>query len=169
MQQYLSTLGFVDSALEQEFITYYDYNMRGFNKSGILLSFVGWFLLNIFFYKNFPEYFMAVTIAIGSFLYPLFIFVLLVLRSPRMATYYQPLSALANGMAGFVFIYVGNYILNSNTSTLFGIITCIVFAFFILRLRFKYAVITTLVYVGAYQFSILPSSGPVTTEAALLS
>ncbi|MGE5422801.1 MAG: ATP-binding protein [Ignavibacteriales bacterium] len=162
-------MSFSDSALEKEFINYYDYDMRAFNEIGIGLSFVSWFVLNIFCYQAYLPSFKAMTIAIGVFLFPLFAVVLLILRSKHLVRYYQPLSAIANGMAGFVFIYVGNYILHNNIITLFGVITCIVFAFYILRLRFKYAIATTLIYVGTYQIYILMSSAFLTTEVALLS
>lgn len=162
------SLSFIDSELETEFKNYYDYEMRIFNQIGVGLSFLGWFVLNIFCYKAFAEHSGAVTVAIGI-LYPLFIIHLLITTSPRMVRLYQPLSALANGMAGLVFVYVGNYILHNNIISICGIITCLIFAFYILRLRFKYAVSTTLIYVAAYQVSMLLLSDHVSNDIELLS
>lgn len=163
------SLSFIDQALEKEFINQNDYDMRVFNKIGIWLSFLGWFVLYAFCYQAFPQHIRDMTIALGVFLYPLFTVVLLVLASPRMVRYYQLFTSAANGMAGFMFIFVGNYVLNTSIISLCGTITVIVFAFFILRLRFKYALSVTLLYVIAFQLSILLSYNHAIADVELLS
>jgi signal transduction histidine kinase len=76
-------------------------------------------------------------------------------RFPRYVEYFQPLSALANCLAGLTIVLLGNYVLHVDILTVSGVIACIISAFFILRLRIPYAVIATLIYVTAYQISLL--------------
>lgn len=163
------SLSFKDSALETEFKDYYDYETRVFNRIGIALSFMGWFVLNIYCYFYYPQNFLHMTVAIVIFLYPLFTLILLITSSPRYVNYYQPLTALANGLAGLMFIYVGHFELNNDILTICGIIAVILFSFFILHLRFKIALLTTLVYVIAYQVSLLLPSVHENSDVALLS
>jgi two-component system sensor histidine kinase/response regulator len=164
-------LSFVDPELEAEFLSYNDYNTRIFNRIGIALSFFGWFILNIYFYQYFPQHFVQTTIAIGVFLYPVFLVTLLVTFDRRYIKFYQPLSALSNGLAGLDFIYMGKYLLHYDMIAVCGVITVIMFAFFILQLRFKIALWTTLIYVTVFQFSVLfaPEGAGRKDDVALLS
>jgi len=164
------TLSFTDRELDAEFLSYNDYNMRLFNRIGIGLSFLGWFALNIYFYMFFPQNFIQTTIAIGLVLYPVFFITTLATFYRRYTKFYQPLSAVSNCLAGLDFIYMGNYLLYYDLVTICGIITVILFAFFILQLRFKIAVLTTLIYVMVFQLSVLVlPSEIVHKDAALLS
>lgn len=155
MQLHPLSLSFKDLELENEFRAYYDYENRFFNRIGIALSFMGWFVLNIYCYLYYPQCFLHMTVAIVVFLYPLFALILLIPSSPRNVKWYQPLTALANGLAGLMFIYVGHFELDIDILAICGIIAVILFAFFILRLRFKFALFTNLVYVVAYEVSLL--------------
>ena len=58
-------------------------------------------------------------------------------------------------MAGLYFIYLGNHVLHTDILTIAGEICCMIFAFFLLRLRFVYAVVGTLIYVAAYQVDLI--------------
>jgi signal transduction histidine kinase/CheY-like chemotaxis protein/HPt (histidine-containing phosphotransfer) domain-containing protein len=169
MQLYPLSLSFKDLALEAEFKDYYDYETRVFNRIGIALSFMGWFVLNIFCYLSYPQNFLHMTVAIVVFLYPIFTLILLITSSPRYVKYYQPLTALANCLAGLMFIYVGHFEWNNEIFTICGIIGAIIFAFFILHLRFKIALFTTLVYVFAYEVMLLRPSVHENSNIAMLS
>ncbi|MEA4926027.1 MAG: response regulator [Syntrophomonadaceae bacterium] len=169
MQLHPFSLSFRDPLLEAEFKPYYDYETRVFNQIGISLSFLAWFVLNIYCYFYFPQSFWHMTLAIFIFLYPLFTIILLITSSQRYVEYYQLLSALANGLAGLVFIYVGHFEWNNDILTICGIIGVILFAFFILHLRFKIAVLTTLIYVIAYEAAMMQPSVDPDSDVALLS
>ena len=164
-------LSFADPALETEFLSYNDYNMRIFNRIGIGLSFLGWFILNIYFYVFFPQNFIQTTVAIGLVLYPVFLITVLATFDRHYVKFYQALSAVSNCLAGLDFIYMGNYLLHYNLVTICGIITVIMFAFFILQLRFRIAVLTTLTYVLVFQISVLlvPDTVVKKDDTALLS
>ncbi|RNC28784.1 MAG: Signal transduction histidine-protein kinase BarA [Candidatus Dichloromethanomonas elyunquensis] len=168
MRLHALSLSFQDTALETEFRFFYDFETRVFNRIGMILSFLAWFVLNIFSYINFPNHLLQITMAIVILLYPLFTVNLLIISSQRYVKYFQPVTALSNGLAGLVCIYVGHFILDNNILTICGEITVILFAFFILRLRFTIAVPTTLFYVIAYQVTMLVSF-PESSDIALLS
>lgn len=169
MQLHRLSLSFEDLALENEFKSKYDYENRVFNRIGIALSFMAWFVLNVYCYLYYFQNFMQMTVAVVALLYPLFIIIFVVTSSPHNVKYYQPLTALANGLAGLMFIYVGQFVLAIEILTICGIIAVILFAFFILRLRFKLALFTNLVYVIAYEVSLLLPSDHTSSNIALMS
>ena len=149
------SLRFLDPALENEFIKSNDADMKIFNQFGIVLSFLAWLSVDIIVYIFFPEHFFFVTVATVACLFPVFTAVMIVTRFPHRVRIYQPLSSLANLMGGSYFIYLGNHVLQQDIFAVVGEICCIIFAFFLLRLRFVYAVIVTLVYVSAYQVDLI--------------
>jgi signal transduction histidine kinase/DNA-binding response OmpR family regulator/HPt (histidine-containing phosphotransfer) domain-containing protein len=155
MQLHPVRLSFTNPALETEFIGSNDLDMKAFNQLGIGLSFLGWLAITTFCYIYFPQKFIFVTAITAISLYPIFTITLVITRLPRYVEFYQPITALANCLAGLNFVYLGIYVLHTAFFTATGVITCIIFAFFILRLRIPYAVSATLVYIIAYQISLL--------------
>ena len=149
------SLRFLDPALEKEFIKSNDAEMKIFNQFGIVLSFVAWLGVCILCYIFYPEVFSLVTVVTSVFLFPVFAAVMIITRFPEHVRYYQPISSLANYMAGLYFIYLGNHVLQSDIFAVVGEICCMIFAFFLLRLRFVYAVVGTLIYVAAYQVDLI--------------
>jgi signal transduction histidine kinase/CheY-like chemotaxis protein/HPt (histidine-containing phosphotransfer) domain-containing protein len=149
------SLRFSDPALENEFIKSNDAEMKIFNQFGIVLSFLAWLGVDIICYIFFPEEFFFVTVATAVCLYPVFAAVMIVTQFPRHVKYYQSLTGLANFMAGLYFIYLGNHVLHTDILTIAGEICCMIFAFFLLRLRFVYAVVCTLIYVAGYQVDLI--------------
>ncbi|MRR15634.1 MAG: response regulator [Deltaproteobacteria bacterium] len=149
------SLRFSDPALENEFITSNDAEMKIFNQFGIVLSFLAWLGVDFICYIVYPDKFFFVTVATAVCLYPSFAAVMIVTRYPQQVKYYQPLTALANLLAGLYFIYLGNHVLQTDILTICGIIACMIFAFFLLRLRFVYAAVGTLIYVTAYQADLI--------------
>ena len=149
------SLRFLDPALENEFIKSNDTDMKIFNQFGIVLSFLAWIGVCLISYILFPDKFIFVTVVTAVCLYPVFAAVIIVTRSPDRVRYYQPVTALANYMAGLYFVYLGNHVLHMDILTIAGEICCMIFAFFLLRLRFVYAVVGTLIYVVAYQGDLI--------------
>ena len=149
------SLRFLDPALEKEFINSNDTEMKIFNQFGIVLSFLAWLGVDFICYIFFPEEFFFVTMTTTVCLFPVFAAVIIVTRFPHRVRYYQPLTGIANYMAGLYFIYLGNHVLHMDILTIAGEICCMIFAFFLLRLRFMYAVVGTLIYVTAYQVDLL--------------
>lgn len=158
MQLHPLSLSFSDSALENEFKSFNDYEARVFNRIGIALSAMAWLILNIYCYLFYSQSFLHMTVALSILLYPLFIYIFVITSSPRKVKYYQPLSALANCLAGLMFVYVGHGLWNNVILTICGIMACVLFGFFILRIRFIIALLETLIYIAVYEASLLMPS-----------
>ncbi len=152
------SLSFRDSELENEYKASNDYEARAFNRIGIALSAIAWLILNIYCYLFYSQIFLHMTVTLVIFLYPLFIFIFVVTASEHNVKYYQPLSALANCLAGLMFVYVGHFLWNNVILTICGIMACVLFGFFILRIRFKIALIDTLIFIAVYEASLLMPS-----------
>jgi two-component system sensor histidine kinase/response regulator len=160
MQLHPLSLSFSDPELDNEFKSYNDHEARVFNRIGIALSTMAWLALNIYCYLFYPQSFMHMTVALSIFLYPLFLFMLIITgtRYLHLVRYFQPLSALANCLAGLMFVYVGYFLWDNDILTIVGVTGCVLFAFFILRITFKIALIATLIYIVAYEASLLMPS-----------
>lgn len=169
MQLHPLSLGFIDSELENEYKSYNDYEARAFNRIGIALSAMAWLVLNIFCYFFYPQDFLPMTVALAVFLYPLFIVILVITTSPSKVKYYQPLSALANCLAGLMFVYVGHFLWNNSILTICGIMACVLFGFFILRIRFIIALVETLIYISVYEVSLLIFASQGNSDIPLLA
>ncbi|NLO21264.1 MAG: response regulator [Syntrophomonadaceae bacterium] len=169
MQLHPLSLSFTDLDLETEYKAFNDYEARGFNRIGIALSGMAWLVLNIYCYLFYPQNFFNMTVALVVFLYPLFILIFVVTSDPNKVKYYQPLSALANCLAGLMFVYVGHYLWSNHILTVCGIMACVLFGFFILRIRFKIALVETLIYIAVYEVSLLMLSGSDNPDILLLA
>jgi signal transduction histidine kinase len=73
-------------------------------------------------------------------------------RCIRHIDLYQIFAALVNCLVGLAVVYLGK---RADIVTISGVSACIIFAFFVLRLRISYAVIATMIYVTAYEISLL--------------
>lgn len=150
-------LSFRDSSLEHDFKSSHDYETRISNRLGIILSYFAWFAFIIFSYANFHGNYLQIAKTIVIFLYPIFTINLLILSSQRYIKYFQPITAISNGLAGLAAIYICQFVLSSGMMTIIGETTVILFAFFVLRLRFIIATLTTIFYVITYQIVMLVS------------
>ncbi|TFB14658.1 EAL domain-containing protein [Filobacillus milosensis] len=148
-------LSFKDLSLEKEYKADYDNEIREFNRMGIVLSYFAWLAFGIFSYAGNLNHFFHITLVIVFGLYPIFTLNLLILSSQQYLRYFQVLTALSNVAAGLSIIYIGQFILDKNLVTISGVFVVILFAFFILRLRYKIAVLTSLIYVTVYQFTMI--------------
>lgn len=161
------SLRFNDFSLEEDFKLFNDNEARPFNRIGIILSFVAWFATAVFLYISFRQYYFSIVTVLAVVLYPLFTINLFVLSSPRYEKYFQLVTAISNGAAGLTITYFGHLVLQSDILALSGVTIVVLFAFFILRLRFTVAVWTTLSYVAVYQVMLLTT--PTRSEIGLLS
>ncbi|ANU21862.1 hypothetical protein BCM40_00290 [Planococcus donghaensis] len=149
------TLSFRDRTLEKEFKSFNDSEVRLFNKIGIVLSYLAWLSLGIFSYMSIQQHFTQIIQVIVLVLYPVFTLNLIVLNTNRFGKYYQLMTAVSNGLAGLSVVVVGHIILENSILAICGIVIVSLFSFFILRLRFKIAVLTTLLYVSIYQIALI--------------
>ena len=164
----LFPLEFDDKSKESTFILYSDYQNRVFNRIGIVLSTIGWLALIIYAFMFWPEEYLTITYIFLLALVPLFIFIFVITFIKRFLPSYQPLTALANFLAGIFTVYITYKVPHDYLAPLLVLICVIFYAFFILRLRFKLALLVTVSYVVIYQIQIA-TSGLTINEKVLVS
>lgn len=152
------SLSFRDRSLEDEFKSFNDSEVRVFNQTGIILSYLSWLALGIFSYVSLPQYYPQIAKLVILLLYPVFTVNLIVLYSHRFEKYHQSMTAISNAIAGLSVVYVGHFVLKSDMLAINGVTIVILFSFFILRQRFKNAILTSLVYVSIYQVVLFGTS-----------
>ncbi len=152
------SLSFREPSLESDFKSFNDSEVRVFTQVGIILSYFAWLALGVFSYVSLQPYFPDIAKVIIFLLYPVFTVNLIVLYSQRFAKYYQSMTAISNGVAGLSIVYIGHGVLQNDILVICGITVVSLFSFFILRQRFKIAVLTTLFYVVIYQITLFGTS-----------
>ncbi|EGA91251.1 diguanylate cyclase/phosphodiesterase with PAS/PAC sensor(s) [Planococcus donghaensis MPA1U2] len=152
------TLSFLDRSIEKEFKSFNDGEARIFNQIGIVLSYLAWLALGIFSYVNLELYDPKIAYLIIFLLYPIFTINLIILHSHRFKKYYQPMTAISNGVAGVGILFIGHIILKNDILAICGITVVSLFSFFILRQRFKISVMTTLIYAIVNQILLVGTS-----------
>lgn len=159
---FLFPLEFKDKQKETAFINYFDYQNRFFSRIGIILSTVGWSVFLVIFYFFYPEIYVKTVGLFLVFLAPLFAWIIFITYKKEFMHLYQPLTALANLLAGILIVYLSYHFPAEDWFIPFVfLLALILFAFFILRLRYRFAVITTLTYTLFYQLIFIYSPQPV--------
>ena len=158
-------LKFKDKHQESAYITHYDMQNGIFTRIGIILSAAAWTLTMIYFNFFYPNFFMRAMYVYLFALLPLFVFITIITYKHSLVRFYQPLSAVANFVAGVFCVYI-SYNITFFYIPLLIVIIITVFAFFVLKLRLKLAVITTFSYLFFYQLAII--SFPLTTEIKVM-
>ena len=157
-------LEFKDKDQEAAYIDHYDMQKRVFTRISMILSAIAWFAGMVYFYFFYPEFFLRATYIYLFALMPLVIFTIIITYKSNLVRFYQPSSAFADFVAGIFCIYIGfNEIIYLS---LIVVITVAFFAFFVLMLRIKLAIITTFSYLFIYQIAII--NFPTTTEIKVL-
>jgi signal transduction histidine kinase len=157
MKKHPLFLSFKDIPIEREFKRFYEQESRIYVRIGIFLSLLGWASMALMSYIVVPQKIgMLLPVILGS-TFPAFIFILYSTYKDRFIGHYQWMATAANGIAGFLVIFT---IHNFGTryvahGILIGLMLILFFAFYILRLQFKYAFVVTVGYMSAYQVYII--------------
>ncbi len=139
-------LTFRNRKREREYRAFTDQRHRYFYMMGLVLSVMGWLSLMRNVHSSAPARFTEVVIVVGLGLMPLFFFIIAITALDRWRRLFHPLVALANLLAGFVFLYVCHSVMQSMAFLLSQIISVAFFAYFLLRIRFPTAVGITFAY-----------------------
>lgn len=139
------TLSFIDKEVEKDFCNSNDYNHRIFNRVGLFLSLFGWTVavFTALFMHSLP--FSILNLFLLLFIYIVILTNITITFFPGLTKTYQPITAFANLTAGLLFIYF-TYTINDAQSFLVSILNVTFYAHFILRIRFKLAVLVTITY-----------------------
>jgi two-component system, NtrC family, sensor kinase len=148
-------LRFPDWTRDKGFINEYEYDCRSFNRIGIIVSIVTWILMIIVIPVTLnTALFFDVRLYYPIALFPFFFFIIKITYDRKYVRLYQPLSALANSLAGLLVFNLGFDILHNCTATS-GISLLIIFAFFLLRLRVWIGLIATMTYIIPFLYSMI--------------
>ena len=140
-----------DPEEEAEFCTTNDRRKRVFNRVGILLSVVGWFMAGLGSYGADAEGTASSIGLIVILLVPVFIACVLVTYVDRLLRFCQPMAAIANITAGGVTLLIAWGVGVDPVTFTAGLVILVFFAHFILRVRFRLALPASLTYIlGAH-------------------
>ena len=139
-------LSFTNPDLEERYIIQNDENHVQFYRVGLILSYAAWFCGLIWSYIIMPQYIIQWMIIVLGIIFPLFTIVLKATYSSPLPSYFQRLVAIANLVAGLACLYIGIYLFRDYSVLSITIALMIGFAHFILKLRFKIAMVITIVY-----------------------
>lgn len=151
-------LTFKEEKIESEFIHNYDMSNKIFCRLGMIFSLFGWsafLIVNYLYFETHITYIINLMVLV--FLFPLIILAIIMTYYQIFLKYYQFVVAFANLFAGIIVIYASivNY---ENVIYLLPFICAIIFfAYFILRIRFKIALIITIIYPLIYLLLIIAS------------
>ncbi len=148
-------LHFRDRDLERAYREEFDLRHAGSNRLGIYLSIVAWVMAFTAAGAVYGDRIVRPLIIFAAILLPVFVLVLVVTRFPRLRLFFQPLTALANLLAGLMVIYGAFYLLGDLVLLAAGMTAVIFFSYFILRLRFILAAVVSLSYVFACTVTLL--------------
>ncbi len=148
-------LTFKDKILEKQFRLENDLELIIFYRAGIYLSVLSWIMVIVLTDIVYPEFSRQVFVIVCALLFPLFAFIIVITYFKRYLTYYQPLCALGNFLAAIVGLYTIEYLINDYSLAAIGIVMLLLFAHFIMRLRFKIALSITLIYTAIAQIVML--------------
>jgi len=143
-------LTFKNPYVEKEFLEKNDFNHRYFFRTGLILLFFVWILIIFCGYTFFPDKAGKSILFIVFVILPYVLFVISMTFKKKFVKFFQPLSAIANCTFGILHIYFAFYISNNMSYALSVMILTILYAYFIFRLRFKIAVLTSAIYVSLY-------------------
>ena len=148
-------LTFRDKNLEQRFRKDNDRNLINFYRLGIGLSIVIWLTMTLLISLLFPEVYKINAALIIGLLIPTFTLTFISTFYERFTGYYQFLMAICNFLAAMVMIYQSVLSTGNYQMLTLGMIGMVVFAFFLLRIRFKWALLVTFSYALIAQAVIL--------------
>ncbi len=148
-------LTFNNPELEQQYIHENDGNHIQFYRAGLILSILVWLGGLIWSYIIIPQYIVQCAVIIVGVLVPIFVLVFRVTYLSPIPHYFQGLIALANLVAGLAILYISIFLLEDYGIASVSIAILIGFAHFILKLRFKIAVVITIAYTLVAQILVL--------------
>jgi len=134
--------------LEREYQRFYEIETRLLIRLGIILSMLCWATAIGIAYFVVPQYSHLISTVVLICTYPFFAFIIFSTYKDSFIGHYQWMAALANGIAGILVIFYGHFIeLYVPSIILIGIMIVLFFAFYILRLKAIYAIISSLIVI----------------------
>jgi class 3 adenylate cyclase len=151
----LLNLRFTDEDLEKEFIAFNDMSNRRSNQNGTRLSYVVWAILILISFLFYRGSLLTVSLPILGILYPYLAIELIVMSKTKYMKYYQALCTVGNLFFTILSIALTFLVMRDPfVGTLF-FVGAIMYAFFMLRIRYTLAATTTLIDTAICQLVVI--------------
>ncbi len=144
-------LSFDDPALEKEYCRGYDYRNRNFIRLGCILSIAVWVLISASTLIILPRFFDQVFFVSFAMVIPLLAAVGALTFFRKLTPLFPWAAGFANAATAFAFLYLSCTIYYNQTVLSGGMVLMSLYAFFIFRLRFHFAVLFSTIYMLVYQ------------------
>ncbi len=152
IEQSLILQKYKSKGLERDYQRFYEIETRLLIRLGIILSMLCWATAIGIAYFVVPQYWPLISTVILICTYPFFAFIIFSTYRDSFIGHYQWMAGLANGIAGILVIFYGHFIeIYVPGIIMIGIMIVLFFAFYILRLKAIFAIISSLTYVSLYQ------------------
>ena len=148
-------LSFYDMALERKYIHENDASHLVSYRTGLVLAYMAWFGGIFWSYFIVPQHFIQVLLIAFVLIFPLFGVVLRITYIKPLPSYFQKLIAFANFLPAIGFIYIYTYLFQDYQLLSLSIALLIMWAHFIIKLRFKIAMLVTFSYTLLSQIIVL--------------
>jgi class 3 adenylate cyclase len=147
-------LRFVDQVTEAQFVAEYDLENSHSNRTGVILSYIGWALI-VLYSLLFAQDSLLIVLVIVAGLYAYFTVQLVMMSRQQYAKYYQASCVVGNGAAGLASIVITVGMFHDAFAGSVFLLGMETFAFFTLRMRHRLAVYTVVSYTIAGQAFVL--------------
>ncbi len=150
----LLTLRFRDPGLQKAYRLFRGQETRLFIRLGMILSVLTWVMVDVTVYYIFPAHFSRVLALSGILILPYFVALVGITFVDRMVPHIMWMTALANAMAGCLWVYIFQVLIGHTLAAMLGTLVIQYFAFLILRLPVFYGLVATLSYAIPYQLLV---------------
>ena len=144
-------LSFDRADVEKEYLRDYDHRNRHFIRLGCVLSIGVWLLISASSHFIFPRLFAEVFFISFGVVIPVLVAVTALTFVRRLTFLFQWASGLANSVTAFAFLYASFNLYYNHALLSGGMVLMSLYAFFIFRLRFRFAALFSTVYMAVYQ------------------
>ena len=163
------TLELNNKFLEREFKDHNDFSNRIYLRMGCIISIIKWIIVNISTYVLFPEHFIKIFLVTLSIIVPLLSSIFIITFFENLKRHYQWSAAYINFSIAVIHLFLSFFYFVSQTYTTGVMIIMALYVFFIFRLRFKIALITTTAFIIIYQILIFRYLSQYTPEQLIIN
>jgi len=155
VRRYPVLLDYRDATLEKAFHRFYTEETIPLIHATFLLSIPVWAICLALLFYLIPDQAWQITQISALLTLPLVVAVAWLRNKPCWRAYYQPLALLSNIITGLLMLYICSYLESIAANIMIvGLMLMVFIGFYALRLRARYAILSSLVLGGGYGFYI---------------
>jgi adenylate cyclase len=158
-EQYKFSLKFKDQEIENNYWIQKNRALLHNVKIGLLQSFLFWIIGAVIFYITNPIQYLNEVILIISAVFPIFIFMLTLLKKERFEKYTHTIAVISNFVAASIVLYIGHMLPNEIYPVMVALILVIFFGLYLYRINKISTIILVTYYSVTFLFLLTSSSG----------